>query len=403
MKRTLALLCALILLFAVMSMPASAAGQWSDIMNVVCVQGCTVALRMDGTVLYAGDPSFPASWETRGWSDVEWIETQESGRYLVGHTADGRVFLSLLQSADDQYETYFEQSDVSTWRDVWKVVIKNYQCLGLRYDGGYYTVSIGDDAYSAASIACSWTQPLMDIDTDGWGLIVGLTEDGTVLATDNQALLDGSGYWGAGSGSIYDWRQVSDIYCSYCGFYAIRPDTVLGQNRRGWNDVASLYIAPDSMFGLRWDGTVAANFDDEYYRNDYRLQQVGSWQNIVELGFDGAWRYVPVGLRGDGTIAAVTSYDGVEPYGQWDFRGWSGVYELFSGSDYTIGLREDGTLLTTGGEFETLDYLRQLAGWRDVQWIYPAQGEYTDHIVALRWDGTLIAAGDNSRGQCNFY
>ena len=50
MKRTLALLCALILLFAVMSMPASAAGQWSDIMNVVCVQGCTVALRMDGTV-----------------------------------------------------------------------------------------------------------------------------------------------------------------------------------------------------------------------------------------------------------------------------------------------------------------------------------------------------------------
>ena len=116
MKRTLALLCALILLFAVMSMPASAAGQWSDIMNVVCVQGCTVALRMDGTVLYAGDPSFPASWETRGWSDVEWIETQESGRYLVGHTADGRVFLSLLQSADDQYETYFEQSDVSTTR-----------------------------------------------------------------------------------------------------------------------------------------------------------------------------------------------------------------------------------------------------------------------------------------------
>ena len=75
--------------------------------------------------------------------------------------------------------------------------------------------------------------------------------------------------------------------------------------------------------------------------------------------------------------------------------------ELFSGSDYTIGLREDGTLLVTGGEFGTVDYLRQLAGWRDVQRIYPAQGEYTDHIVALLWDGTLLAAGDNSRGQCS--
>ena len=155
------------------------------------------------------------------------------------------------------------------------------------------------------------------------------------------------------------------------------------------------------MFGLRWDGMVAANFEDEFYRGDYRLQQVGSWRDIVELGFDGDIRYVPVCLRGDGTIAAVTTFDGVEPYGEWDFSGWSGVYELFSGSDYTIGLREDGTLLVTGGEFAAVDYLRQLAGWRDVQWIYPAQGEYTDHIVALRWDGTLVAAGDNSRGQCN--
>lgn len=402
MKKTLALVCALILIFAVMSAPASAAGQWYDIMNVVCVQGCTVALRMDGTVLYAGDPSYPASWETRGWSDVEWIETQESGRYLVGYTADGRVFLSLLQDPNDQYDTYFEQVDVSDWTDVWKVVIKYYQCLGLRGDGGYYTVSIGDEAYSAASIACSWTQPLADIDTDGYSLIVGLTDDGSVLATDTQCLLDSSGYWGAGSDSINDWRQVSDIYCSPCGSYAIRPDTVLGQNRPGWNDVASLYIAPDSMFGLRWDGTVAANFHEESFGYDYRLQQVGSWYNIVELGFDGGIRYVPVGLRGDGTIAAVTTYDGTEPYGEWDFSGWSGVYELFSGADYTIGLREDGSILVTGGEFETADYLRQLAGWRDVQWVYPAQGEYTDHIVALRRDGTLIAAGDNSCGQCNF-
>lgn len=401
MKRTLALFCALILVFAVMSAPASAAGQWKDIMSVVCVPGCTVALRMDGTILYAGDPSFPASRETQGWSEVEWIETQESGRYLVGHTADGRVFLSLLQDPDEQYGTVFDQGDVSGWSDVWKVVIKNCLCLGLRYDGRFYTVSIGDEAYDAASIACSWTQPLADIDTDGYGLIVGLLDDGAVLATDTQFLLDSSGYWGAGSVSLSDWRQVSAIYCSGCGIYAIRPDTVLGQNRAGWNNVESLYIAPDSMFGLRRDGMVAANFEDEYYRGDYRLQQVGSWRDIVELGFDGLWRYVPVGLRGDGTIAAVTTFDGVEPYGEWDFSGWSGVCELFSGSDYTIGLREDGTLLVTGGEFGTVDYLRQLAGWRDVQRIYPAQGEYTDHIVALLWDGTLLAAGDNSRGQCS--
>ena len=41
-----------------------------------------------------------------------------SGRYLVGHTADGRVFLSLLQDPDEQYGTVFDQGDVSGWSDV---------------------------------------------------------------------------------------------------------------------------------------------------------------------------------------------------------------------------------------------------------------------------------------------
>ncbi len=400
MKRTFALLCTLILLFAVMSAPASASGQWRDIVSVVCVQGCTVALRGDGTVLYAGDPAFPASRETRGWSDVEWIESQDSGRYLVGHSSDGRVFLSLLQNPNEQYDVYFEQGDVSDWSEVRKVVIKNFQCLGLRYDGSFYTVSIGDEAYAAARASWNWPN-LADIDTDGYNLILGLKSDGTVLASDEQLLLDSTGYWGAGSSGMSEWRQVSEIYCTGCGVFAIRPDTVLGMNRSGWSGVGSLYIAPDSMFGLRRDGTVAANFEDEYYRNDYRLQQVGSWRDIVQLGFDGAWRYVPVGLRRDGTVCAVTSYDGSEPYGQWDFRGWSDVTALFSGSDYTLGLRKDGSLLVTGGEFDCAAYLEPLRRWNDVQWIYPAQGEHTDHIVALRNDGTLLAAGDNSCGQCS--
>ena len=108
-----------------------------------------------------------------------------------------------------------------------------------------------------------------------------------------------------------------------------------------------------------------------------------------------------MGLRYDGTIAAVTQADG-SPYGEWDFNGWGDVRRLFSGTDFTLGLREDGSVLVTGGEFGTLDYVSQISRWNNISWIYPAEGEYnTDHIVGLKTDGTLVAAGDNSFGQCD--
>ena len=84
------------------------------------------------------------------------------------------------------------------------------------------------------------------------------------------------------------------------------------------------------MFGLRRDGTVAV--DQEASQWDDRIARVGEWTHIKELGFDitGIARYVPVGLREDGTVCAITEYEDGEPYGWWDFTGWRDVQKLFS-------------------------------------------------------------------------
>jgi hypothetical protein len=48
--------------------------------------------------------------------------------------------------------------------------------------------------------------------------------------------------------------------------------------------------------------------------------------------------------------------------------------------------------------------LDEIAGWTDIRAIYfiafPRE-EYPSHIVGLKTDGTLVAAGDNSLGQCD--
>lgn len=399
MKKTLALLLGLVLLFASLGTPAMAKGSWTNITDVVCVPGCTVARRSDGRVLYTGDPSYPAANEVESWSGIEWIESQDGGKYLVGYRPSGEVFLSVVTYTSNLWATYFTQTDVDGWTNVRKLVIKDNICLGLRYDGGFYWVVGTDEAYNAAGAIKNWPA-LADVGTDGYATIYGLDYNGRVYASDSSTL-SGGGYWGGRPTTAADWTGISALYCTGFGLYGVRSDRVLGMGGSGWNNVAELFLSTDSAFGLRYDGTVAANFYEGVFEHDPRIKQIDGWRNIVQLGFDGFPRYVPVGLRADGSIVAVTTYDGVEPYGYWDFSGWSNVKTIFSGMDYTIGLRADGSLLVTGGEFGTSDYLNKIASWKNVRWIYAAETELCDHIVALCQDGTLLAAGENSRGQCN--
>ena len=98
--------------------------------------------------------------------------------------------------------------------------------------------------------------------------------------------------------------------------------------------------------------------------------------------------------------SALTEADG-QRYGEWNVSGWSGVKQLYSGANYTIGLRYDGTLLATGGEFGTADFVSELGSWRDIVALSVYDSFEAGHVVGLRQDGTAIAAGYNGEGQCS--
>ena len=242
------------------------------------------------------------------------------------------------------------------------------------------------------------------IDTDLIGLIGFISKDAgsrqvvRLLEQVRERYGRSKNIW-AYTGYIYDRDLVPGAY----GLYVIDENgtVVYGLFGQVWTNIDRLYFASDSMFGLRRDGTVAV--DQEASQWDDRIARVGEWTHIKELGFDitGIARYVPVGLREDGTVCAITEYEDGEPYGWWDFTGWRDVQKLFSGTDCTVGVRSDGSVLVTGGEFGALDFQDEIARWKDIRAIYFAVGEFTDHVVGLKTDGTLVAAGDNSLGQCN--
>lgn len=85
---------------------------------------------------------------------------------------------------------------------------------------------------------------------------------------------------------------------------------------------------------------------------------------------------------------------GNNEYGVCDVSDWSNIVAIAAGAYHTVGLKSDGTVVTTGQNIDDQDYISQ---WRDI--IAVAAGLH--HTVGLKSDGTVVAVGYNEYGECD--
>lgn len=408
-RRVSALLAALLLLSAFAACPGlsataeadkgSGGREWRDIVDVIAGEGFTVALREDGRVLYAGNDFSGAGRRIGTWDEIERIERQGWSNYLIGYRRDGSIRLEALQDPDLYgSDDLWSEKDLASWSGVEQLYLEYDLCLGLTREGRVLAVPRSAEYAGVCRELSAW-RGIRQLACE-YSDVLGLKQDGTVICAviDEEYGRENKAFWEDRNAP----KHIRDLVLGAYGVYAIDDNgtVVYGPIEDVWTNIDRIYFASDSMFGLRRDGTVAV--DQSAAQWDSRIAEVGEWTRIKELGFDitGIARYVPVGLREDGTVCAVTEYETGEPYAYWDFTGWRDVQKLFSGTDCTVGLRSDGSLLVTGGEFGTLDFQNEIARWKDIRAVYFAAGEFTDHVIGLKRDGTLVAAGDNSLGQC---
>ena len=394
------LLIAALLLCAAPVQARAAGGEWHDLVTIIAGDGYTAGLRDDGQVLYAGRREADDPYAAADWRGVERLEQTDSYPcYLVGYFRDGTVRVA----GSDECGIF----DLSQYRDVEQLLLDGSIAVILHKDGTVQaTMAAGENAYDwdreTAALFQKRTPQWRDIRQlcFGYGedglMLVGLRADGTVVSTDEDWEKDHR-----------DWAHVEKLCPTYYeGTWALRRDgTLLGtENFRGgpWKPVDSVYLASDSFFALTRDGRVLVG--DMGYADDPRLKQVAGWTEVVQLGFDlNGWaRFAPTALRSDGTVLTVGDPEG---YGeaQWHTESWTGVKTLYSGAYYTFGLRADGKVLATGGEFGKAPYVDAAARWTDIAALFPARTEFEEdgHLVGLRTDGTLVAAGNNDYGQCD--
>lgn len=132
----------------------------------------------------------------------------------------------------------------------------------------------------------------------------------------------------AGNGIIVGLKKDGTVCWSWSGVPDLRIEKILSD----WTDISSIYYG-SSIFGLKSDGTVVTT---GIYPENY----VTEWKDIVRLSVT---ENTTVGLKGDGTVVAVSSID----FGQCDVKNWTDIIAVDTSYYYTLGLKSNGTYIVT--------------------------------------------------------
>ena len=367
---------------------------WSDIVQVSAGFGHTVGLKSDGTVVAVG-------WNDNGqcnvssWTDIVQVA---AGMHTVGLKSDGTV---VAVGWND-----IGQCNVSSWTDIVQVAVFGYygeaSTVGLKSDGT--VVSVGSNHEGL----CNWTD-IVQVSAGG-GHTVGLKSDGTVVAVGGNS---------NGQCNVQSWTGIVQVAAGFDHTVGLRSDgTVVAVgwkendqcNVQSWTGIVQVdvvnYQYSAGTVGLKADGTVVTMGSQNEGQHN-----VQSWTGIAQVA---AGDHHTVGLKSDGTVVAVGDNSYGHSHGQCDVSSWTDIVQVAAGIYHTVGLRSDGTVVAVGsngnGEcnVETWSDIVQVAAgnyhnyyscW--FMWGWIQFGTEFTYTVGLKADGTVVAVGDNSYGQCD--
>ncbi|MBR5827460.1 MAG: chromosome condensation regulator [Clostridia bacterium] len=243
---------------------------------------------------------------------------------------------------------------------------------------------------------------------------VALKNDGTVFSTGVSSL----SYVFTG-----EWTDIVAVSAGAHHIVALKSDgTVVatGLNNEGqcnvkyWTDIKEIRAVGNKTYGVKLDGTVLKAIAN----TDYTEYAVNGFENIDRLcdgGFaisedDKAYmlnnnsgpvetnvrniaynNYAVVLLKKDGTVSAYSDPDNKFSN---EISKWSDITDVATGYLYTVGVRSDGTVLAAG---QNTDGQCDVSEWTDIVDVSCGR----DFTVGLKADGTVVATGFNGYGQCN--
>ena len=384
---------------------------WTEIRQVRMDSGNIYGIRQDGTVLCDG------RIDEGNRDQIEMLEGVVSlamgDGYFVELRADGTV-----QKAG--YCRPEIEQEIEQWKDVAALAGTETSLACLRRDGTILVTEPDLGGNSTIDEILSMTDAVQAV-WKGESLAV-LCKDGTVK---NAGYVE---YWREDTAEVNDWQNVAMLASNNSELAGLLKD---GSVVRTEFEGVSVSRSMIEELGAEEAREVAEK------QKEMTPDLISEWKGITEISLGDSHA---VGLLEDGSAVAagfpenigeVDYNTGLTLDGSCQVDEWTELQQILALFDETIGLRTNGTLLTTaempeewkqysdiesiwGHEWTaaairsdgTVVYLykgddsygqNNVSGWTDM--VQLSIGE--NHTVGLRADGTVTAVGDNYAGQCD--
>lgn len=299
---------------------------WSRVVKIWAEQGITVGLTKEGDVLCT-------ACDLSAWKDITDIyvaachfglgSNSVREMLIAGWRRDGTAEIMAVTS---QGTLKFTQQ----WRDVVQVLGSNNCVYGLKKDGTVLRAGVYAYAPDFTDVT-QWTG--VSRIAAGKGSIFGITEDGRVLSEDPYI-------------DTKNWRNVKKLVPGFLNsVYGITYDgkvyeageILLGSTPI--SGVTELAAASVTKVGVRSDGSVV--FSPE---PDISKAERERWRDVKKLVYIPGYEEIVI-LRTDGEVvgAFIEGYQYPAPC-----DGWTDIVDICRGGYDFLGLKTDGTLVTTG-------------------------------------------------------
>ena len=386
-------------------------GQWKDLKQIVVRQQAEstfYGLKKDGTVICAGQCADDDKEKINGWTDITWLTTGDC--IIAGLCTDGGVYISTGKDREPEQ-----------WKDIAAISSTYDEVIGLKKDG---TIEITEIEYAGN---CSledilqldhakevvWSGENLSIlledgtvksvgiaqynayiDLEGWPLVtkivpensnlIGITEEGTIYRGGK-----GRGISVSSFAEAKTWEEERDL--------AQKCKDITPKLYATWSNVIDASCSAGHIVALLNDGTVKAagfpeNQGDDENSVDYKTGltrngacDVGEWKEIRQVIAQNSYT---IGLKEDGTLVCAGN-------NAPDYSKYKGIKSIWGQNSKLAAIAEDGTVidLNLSGE----NGQNNVAGWMNMKKLAISDL----HLVGLKEDGTVMATGSNAFGQCD--
>lgn len=409
--------------------------EWQGVKSISAGEGFTVGLCFGGRILSAGENGF-GQCDTQNWSNVVWVSAGRSA--VSGLRADGKVYSAGAQRiSPEQASRLFDSpklirtergmsyllTDTSMLSDIVAVINAPEHTLAIDKGGQMFALGLdGDGQCSVSGFSMFGNISQYDKGVGYYKSRSAEIEIASEPIARESAEEDREGVAGAVSSTFANlYRDSNRHEYAICG----GDDHVTVVNDEG---VVSSYCFSNGITiteppvgdGKKVIKIVAGKAHSAvlYETGDVRLREsfdsplnpallLPPWYNAAGLvravDICAGDRHTAVLLQ-DGTVRAL----GSNKFGQCDVSALVGIRSVHAGATHTVGLTEDGRVISAGFKNRIPTVKARAVGrapvwspcdtedWSNVD-VVRCHGDVT---LGIKNDGGVLAAGSNNFGQC---